>query len=77
MKRWKRTVNHAILVMLEKHQKKVKQTVDWYKSKHRTSDYFGSPLIVRVSRVSRIVKRWNIGASTSEAEKKGKRHEGT
>lgn len=70
MKRWKRTVNHAILVMLEKHQKKVKRTVDWYKSKHRTSDYYGCPLMVRVGRVSKIVKRWNIGASTSEGKEK-------
>lgn len=70
MKRWKRTVNHAILVMIEKKRKKVKRTVDWYKSKHRTSDYFGRPLMVRVGRVSRIVKRWNIGDSTSEGKER-------
>ena len=72
MKRWKRSVNHAILTLIERNQKKVRRTVDWYKSKHRTSDYFGCPLMVRVGRVNRIVKRWNIGASTSEAEEKEK-----
>ena len=55
----KRGLFRMINTIVERSQKKARRTVDWYKSKHRVSEYFGSP----ISKNGKVVRRWDLEAN--------------
>lgn len=55
---WRR-INHILTVVLEISKKRSRRRIDWYKSKHRTSEYFGSPIM----KDGKVVRRWDLEAT--------------
>ena len=55
----KLSMKRMISTIMGRIHKRQERKLDWYKSKHKTSDYLGGSLMKN----RKVVKRWDIEAS--------------